>query len=218
MVLRSTTNNERVELNFSSTGTSNNEEEHSQEPSESESTIIQEVLFLLEKFGISDECYHEMTMILPCLPRSYKVKQMRTDISNSIDIKRLPQPAFGAYRPVADYLKALICDEFGDELPSTVRVKLSGDGAKFSKSSSYVLLSLSFPGVSNVLAGTGNHTFAAVKISEKYELLRDSLKPVFKELNSLIKKKKIVIGGTTVALDFVFGSDLKVPVHALYHM
>ena len=108
-------------------------------------------------------------------------------------------------------MKALICDEFGEELPSTVRVKLSGDGAKFSKTSSYVLLSLSFPGVSNdVLAGTGNHTFAAVKTTEKYELLRDSLKPVFKELNSLIQKKKIMIGGTTVALDFVFGSDLKV--------
>ena len=94
MILRSTTNNERVELNFSSAGTSSNKEEQPEEPSESESTIMKEVLFLLEKFGISDECYHEMTMILPCLPRSYKVKQMHTDISNSIDIKRLPRPAF----------------------------------------------------------------------------------------------------------------------------
>ena len=49
---------------------------------------------------------------------------------------------------------------FPDEMPSMVCVKFSGDGAKFSKNSSYVLLSLSLPGVAkDVLAGTGTlHT------------------------------------------------------------
>lgn len=49
-----------------------------------------------------------------------------------------------------------------------------------------------------------------VKTSEKYELLRDSLGPVFEELNFLIKEKTIEVQGTTVELNIVFGSDLKV--------
>ena len=46
--------------------------------------------------------------------------------------------------------------QFPDEIPSTVLVKFSGDGAKFSKNSSYILFTLSLPGVAkDVLAGAG---------------------------------------------------------------
>ena len=31
-------------------------------------TSVDETLYLLEKFGVSDECYHELTMIHPNLP------------------------------------------------------------------------------------------------------------------------------------------------------
>ena len=48
---------------------------------------------------------------------------------------------------------------FPDEMPSMVRVKFSGDGAKFSKNSSYVLLSLSLPEVAkDVLAEQVHYT------------------------------------------------------------
>ena len=39
---------------------------------------IDEVLFLLDSYGISDEFYHELSMVHPSLPRSYLVKQRRT--------------------------------------------------------------------------------------------------------------------------------------------
>ena len=111
MVLRSTTTDERVELNFSSSdvGTCSTKEDSVIE-GPAESTLIMEVLFLLEKFDVSDEFYHELSMILP-LPRSYKVKRLRSDISHSVDIKRVPEPAIGAYRPVSEFLKALILDQ-----------------------------------------------------------------------------------------------------------
>ena len=31
-------------------------------------TSVDETLYFLEKFGVSDECYHELTMIHPNLP------------------------------------------------------------------------------------------------------------------------------------------------------
>ena len=59
-----------------------------------------------------------------------------------------------------------------------------------------------------------------IKASEKYESLRDSLKPVFGELNvnSLLKEKKIQVQGKTVNLNIVFGSDLKVHVFLCVHV
>ena len=35
--------------------------------------IIPSLLYLLLKHGISNECYHEITMLVPELPKSYKV-------------------------------------------------------------------------------------------------------------------------------------------------
>ena len=62
-------------------------------------------------FDVSDEFYHELSMIIPALPRSYKVKRLRKAIDDSVDIKRLPGPAFGAYRPLNDFLESLISDQ-----------------------------------------------------------------------------------------------------------
>ena len=91
-----------------------------------------------------------------------------------------------------------------------MEIKFSGDGAKFSRGSSYILFSFSFPSLcSNVLAGTGNHTFAAVKCSEKYESLSEALAPVLAEMNDLISERKIEVDGKTVTLNVLSGGDMK---------
>lgn len=58
------------------------------------------VLYLLDKFGISDEFYHELSMVQPFLPRSHLVKRIREKINRTILIFRLPRPYFGSYRPL----------------------------------------------------------------------------------------------------------------------
>ena len=93
-------------------------------------------------------------------------------------------------------------------------IKLSSDGAWFSKSSSFVFFSFSFSSLSsNVLAASGmlymyssilnntmlhvitlgNHTFAAVKGSEGYEHMFFTLHDVFKEINTLRAAGKILV-------------------------
>ena len=53
--------------------------------SESEKETVEELLFLLDKFGVGDEFYHEMTMAKygEELPRSYLVKQLRSTLNRS---------------------------------------------------------------------------------------------------------------------------------------
>jgi hypothetical protein len=67
------------------------------------------------------------------------------------------------------------------------KIKISGDGAKMSQKSNFVLLSCAFLQQENeVMSAKGNNKFAMVSGSEKYETLKVSFKDVFVEINSLI--------------------------------
>ena len=56
-----------------------------------------QTLYLLERFRVSDEFYHELAVVNPSLPRSYRVKEARKSLTEPVDIIRLPQPYHGAY-------------------------------------------------------------------------------------------------------------------------
>ena len=58
-----------------------------------------QILFLLDKFGVGDAFYHELSMAHPELPRSYRIKEARRDLDKLIPIRRISQPFEGAYRP-----------------------------------------------------------------------------------------------------------------------
>ena len=105
VVLKST-NNSEVEINYSSPSSRSNHE-----ISVSQSECIDETLYLLEKFGVSDEFYHELSMLHPQLPRSYKVKGARKDISECIDLTPLPPPFSGAYRPLKEFISLVLSDK-----------------------------------------------------------------------------------------------------------
>ena len=64
-------------------------------PSHHSSQLIDETLYLLDAFNISDEFYHHLSMIHPHLPRSDIVKAKRDDISSNVVILCLPKPYFG---------------------------------------------------------------------------------------------------------------------------
>ena len=73
-------------------------------------TQIDEVLFLLDSFNISDEFYHEISMIDKSLPRSYIIKKRRNEITSDVAICRLARPFFGCYRFVEDRIVENLTD------------------------------------------------------------------------------------------------------------
>ncbi len=176
LVLVTTEKNKTVDINYISPPSPDMESSESQldeEITEDLHDSVKETLYLLEKFGISDECYHELAMLNPQLPRLYKVKNARTDITHEIELVPLPGRN-GVYRPIKNCLALVLSRKLSTckELLSSVQVKFSGDGARFTRSASYVLLSFSFPSLStDVLAGSGNHMFAAIRCVEKYDTL-----------------------------------------------
>ena len=75
-----------------------------------------QVLYLMDKFDGSDELYHELSMVLPCAPRSYKVKEMRAEINSRLrsQLHRVPAPHNGVYccpsERIMDEIEKLVSD------------------------------------------------------------------------------------------------------------
>ena len=66
------------------------------------------ILHLLDRFGVSDIFYHELSMINPSLPRSHLVKKERERLNNSVQVLRLPRPYTGCYRSFAKCLTEVL--------------------------------------------------------------------------------------------------------------
>ena len=77
----------------------------------SSSDMVYQVLYLLDRFAISDQFYHELSMVHTSLPRSYKIKEARQRINSNVELIRLPQPYYGCYRPFKNSLMEAVLAE-----------------------------------------------------------------------------------------------------------
>ena len=180
-----------------------------------EKDSVEQVLFLLDKFCVSDHYYHELTMISDGLPKSYLIKQRRKQLNDICHVTRTPGNADGAQVSFTDLLKERISDliaktEDVNFMGKPIQVKISGDGARMTRNSNYILLSFALIQTGNkVMSAGGNHTIAVVKGSESYKTLKESFQHSFEEINTLIGKKTIKINDTTYDLEFFLGGDYK---------
>ena len=58
--------------------------------SDEEKEAIEQVLFLLDKFYVSDEVYHKLTQISEGLPKSYLIKQRREELNKACHLRKTP--------------------------------------------------------------------------------------------------------------------------------
>ena len=82
------------------------------------SEITRATLYLLDKFAVSDEFYHELSMSYKDLPRSYKIKDLRSTMSRDIRVVRLGASFHGAYRPFEDLLALCLSREVNNHIQS----------------------------------------------------------------------------------------------------
>ena len=131
--------------------------------SENEDTVDLRVLYILDRYGVSDAFYHELAMLFSELPRSRAVKKARTDLNHTMQLTRIPGHE-GAYRSfersLCEQLSTMVSmnvlctcililacmqqiaqDATSFQPNQKIKVRISGDGAKFSRTSSFVLLS-----------------------------------------------------------------------------
>ena len=64
--------------------------------SDSEKHSLEKVLYLLDRFYVSDAWYHELSVVCDGLPKSYLIKQFRSDMNVLCHIPITPGPNEGA--------------------------------------------------------------------------------------------------------------------------
>lgn len=183
--------------------------------SDHEKSKIEMVLFLLDKFCVGDSFYHEITMLFDDLPRSYLVKQKRDQLNRMCHITSTPGDEEGAQVSFKELLRERI-REFVTTHPSIisegepVQVKISGDGARMTRNSNFILISFTLlQSTDDMMTAKGNHTIGVVNGKEDYDTLKRCFKDIFADINELVQDKKIDLDGKEINLEFFLGGDYK---------
>ena len=142
------------------------------------------------------EFYHELGKIENGVPRSYPIKQCRNNLNKLCYVTSTSGKFEGAQIPYKSLLSQQISAseqenpafDFDNET-FEIEIKISGDGAKMTEKTNYILLFYApLQKKDEVMAAKGTHTIAVVSGIEKYEIIQVALKDVFaKSILSLSK-------------------------------
>lgn len=177
---------------------------------------IEEILFVLDKFCVGDAFYHQFTMMTNGLPKSYLIQQCRSDLNKLCCIDPLPGKLTGSkVHSVRDVMKEHILDYIKenpnfDPAKENIQIKISGDGARMTRNSSFILLSFSILQTGQeVMSAKGNRTIAVVNGKEEYSNLKESFGEIFHEINEMISEGMIDTGRQEIKTEFFLGGDYK---------
>lgn len=154
---------------------------------------LRELLYILDKFSISDAAYHELSMFNENLPRKLLIVQERANINDTIQVERTPGETPGAYVSIKDEIKRYIQENEPDN-ESPIKVKLAGDDSKVSRISNFVILTLSFPDENNCVSINNMRTVGVIKCRETYEDISVVCVQIFSEFNDLLAHPEILVG------------------------
>ena len=183
---------------------------------EGEKNRIEQILFLLDKFCVGDNFYHELSMMVDGLPRSYLVKQCRQDLNNMCHLEGLKGKFPGAKVSSVENLLADHISHYINKNPGfctktdSIQIKISGDGAKMTNNSNFILLSFAILQTGeSVMSAKGNRTIGIVNGKEDYSTIKESFGDIISEINKLVAARKVNVEGKNINIEFFLGGDYK---------
>ena len=204
-----------LKVKESNSGRAHTFEYETERVSQEDKENLEQLLFLLDKFCVSDDMYHELTILYNDSPRSYLIKQKRSDLNKLSHIEKVPGNYAGAQISFVDTLQDHIRDYLKSH-PShpreePIKIKISGDGAKMSRTTNFMILSFSLLQTGErVMSSKGNRTLCIVDGPEKYDTLKSSMGDVISEINSVIKNGKVEVDGEEISIEMFLGGDYKI--------
>ena len=182
---------------------------YQQTESLSQTDVVKKMLFVKEKFNVSNQTYHEMSMISD-LPSSYSLLKAAKQLDAQYIIQCTPGKIEGVQQSITERLRLRIHQmlQLNPSYSSRhIRVKITGDGTKISRSVHLVVIAFSLLDISeNPLSPYGCHTIALLNTNEDYDNLQESLSDIADEMKQL---KSITVDGKEFTLEFYLGGDWK---------
>ena len=172
---------------------------------------VKSMLNVCDNAMISDSAYHEIAMRMPTLPRRNHLIACRNEINQTFDVKRTPGMLPGSYLSIQTELENLVLAIEKDEgtIPTNLKIKISGDGAKVSRVSNFIVVSFSLVNGKGGVSHKNQRVLAVVNTDENYSNLKSSLGPLFDEINALNAKPVLQVRNVDVKLEFFVGGDMK---------
>lgn len=170
---------------------------------------IRDLIYILDRFGISDKTYHELHKLNDDMPSISVIKECRQSLSSNTQFHRTPN---GVRVSVTEEIISMIRDAKGWEANGTkpFEIKFGGDGTKVSRISNFVSFTLtnlcSQEGKSSSL---DQRVIAITKLHESYDAIKADMHELFEELNSIIENPVVTVDGQSVNLAFFMTCDMK---------
>lgn len=73
----------------------------------------QQILYLLDRFNVSDEVYHELSMVSKDPPKSYRIKNLRNELNCGIQLTKTPGNSEGVSTPFLSRLETEVLHMVG---------------------------------------------------------------------------------------------------------
>lgn len=173
--------------------------------------VVNQTLYIKERFNMSNQAYHEMAMVNKELPRSCAIIKA----AKQLDEKSIIYPTPGRLKGVQQSLKERLVKRIEhlakrDEKynkSQCVKVKITGDGKAISRSMHLVVIAFTLvEDEPNPNAPRGNHTIALLNTTEVYDNLVEALDDIATEINNL---KSLTVNNVLYDLEFFFAADMK---------
>lgn len=175
------------------------------------------VVKVMDKNGISQHAYHELTMIDRSLPRSWVIKrhiqEMNETFRPSISDVIYNEKKVGIQMKLSEVLTSHIISAIDNcRLPDTViqskciRVKISGDGTNCGKRKKLLAVTATIVDDTNSAAFHGNNIILLLYGTETYDFLKHTLQELKQQMEDL---NHVIIKGETYQLDYFLGGDYK---------
>ena len=173
---------------------------------------VRSSLYIKDKFTVPFEAYHELSM-LSDLPSSSQVRTLTASLNSQFTIKNCPNNITGIQQSINERIKHRIKylvqqnTKAGKLTPSTIRIKLTGDGTQIGRGIKVVNIAFTVidegEKANSVL---GNYSVAILKVMEKYEELAAGLQDI---INDAKNCDVIQVDGKQYNIEFYLGGDLK---------
>ena len=183
----------------------------------SSSNIIDQTLYVKEKYNVSNEAYHEMARVHPEMPRLNKLLKKADTLNSKSTIKAVPGRLQGVQQSIQDCLEKRLArlQRVNPSFCSNreVRVKITGDGTVVSRSVHLVVIALVIVHNETVSNSPNDHsTIALVNCKENYQSITESVTDLVTEMKTLNVLK---VGEYTYKLTYFLGADMKFLAMAL---
>ena len=167
-------------------------------------------LYLKDKFNISNEAWHEISMKAVDVPSKHAIGKRIKELNKNWNLKPTPGRAEGIQTGFGESLKEQIIRlENTGELRGgeTLKIKISGDGTNIGKRLKVVNFTYTILNEKDIaMAEKGNYVLAVIKGTEEYDDLRDSLEDLRKEMGNL---KEVNVNGHNFEIQYFLGGDWK---------